>query len=281
MVAKLVVHRGDRASACAALASALDATVAMGVRTNQAFLAACLRHPVFVAGRASTAFVPTHGAAVLAGMAALHPAVAALALYASRAMALGHDPCRVALALAWPVPLRFALDGAAVEAGVLALGGNTYRVGVGTGHEDLVLAGCSTGGVTVVSAHGRDFVSWVATAQALYLQQSGRQTVLDDHTLVAATAHDGATAGLLRAPMAGRIVAVPVGAGQTVASGAPLVVLEAMKMEHPACAPAAAVVTRVCVAIGDQVAAGTVLVELEALPPTTELPDPPRTASPP
>jgi acetyl/propionyl-CoA carboxylase alpha subunit len=66
--------------------------------------------------------------------------------------------------------------------------------------------------------------------------------------------------------MAGRIVAVPVGAGQSVAQGATLVVLEAMKMEHPAYAPVTAAVKRVCVEVGAQVAAGTLLVELEAIP---------------
>jgi biotin carboxyl carrier protein len=62
--------------------------------------------------------------------------------------------------------------------------------------------------------------------------------------------------------MAGRILAVQVQAGQAVAKGAPLVVLEAMKMEHPMLAPAAATVQRVCVGAGAQVAAGTVLIEL-------------------
>ena len=54
--------------------------------------------------------------------------------------------------------------------------------------------------------------------------------------------------------------------GQVVAKGAPLVVLEAMKMEHPSFAPMAATVKNILVAAGAQVAAGTLLVELEAIP---------------
>ena len=61
MVAKLIAHAADRASSCKALGEALAGTLALGVRTNQAFLGACLAHPQFAAGRASTAFIPAHG----------------------------------------------------------------------------------------------------------------------------------------------------------------------------------------------------------------------------
>ena len=67
--------------------------------------------------------------------------------------------------------------------------------------------------------------------------------------------------GRLRAPMAGRIVQV-VDAGQTLAAGASVLVMEAMKMEHRLVAPAAAVVIAVRVAVGEQVTAGQLLVEL-------------------
>ena len=77
------------------------------------------------------------------------------------------------------------------------------------------------------------------------------------------------TGYMVRAPMAGRIVAVQVAVGQTVARGTPLVVLEAMKMEHPSVAPFAATVTAITVQAGAQVAAGSVLVELQAAVSTT------------
>ena len=61
MIAKLVSHGADRDEARRKLASALDDTVALGVTTNQTFLANCLRHPVFAAGGATTAFIAAHG----------------------------------------------------------------------------------------------------------------------------------------------------------------------------------------------------------------------------
>ena len=60
----------------------------------------------------------------------LRPALAALALYAARALRDGHDPTDVRLPLAWPLPMRLAIDGQAAQVGVSALGGNRYRVRV-------------------------------------------------------------------------------------------------------------------------------------------------------
>jgi biotin carboxyl carrier protein len=85
-----------------------------------------------------------------------------------------------------------------------------------------------------------------------------------------ASAHDhgpgGAGAARIAAPMPGRILAVRVTVGATVAAGDVLVVLEAMKMEHPVTAPDDAVVATVTCREGDQVTVGAVLVELRPAP---------------
>jgi biotin carboxyl carrier protein len=70
--------------------------------------------------------------------------------------------------------------------------------------------------------------------------------------------------GALRAPMPGKIVATPAKPGDTVTKGQPVVVLEAMKMEHALVAPFDGVVGEIGVAVGDQVAADTVLAVVEA-----------------
>lgn len=64
------------------------------------------------------------------------------------------------------------------------------------------------------------------------------------------------------APMTGRVVQVFAKQGDAVVSGAPLLILEAMKMEHKITAPQAAIVTRILVAAGDQVEAGALLASL-------------------
>jgi len=71
-------------------------------------------------------------------------------------------------------------------------------------------------------------------------------------------------AGVLKAPMPGLVVRVQVQPGEKVATGAPLVVLEAMKMENELKAGAPGVVKSVRVAPGEAVEKGQVLVEFEA-----------------
>jgi biotin carboxyl carrier protein len=74
----------------------------------------------------------------------------------------------------------------------------------------------------------------------------------------------GAEEGSLLTPLPGTVVAVHVAAGQKVERGAPLVTVEAMKMEHTLTAPHAGTVTRVPFGVGERVAAGAVLAELSS-----------------
>jgi 3-methylcrotonyl-CoA carboxylase alpha subunit len=79
-------------------------------------------------------------------------------------------------------------------------------------------------------------------------------------------AADDATADAadIRAPLPGRVSQVLAEPGKAVARNAPLVILEAMKMEHVLVAPAAGTIAEIRVAAGDQVAEGTVLVTFAA-----------------
>ncbi|MDQ7813262.1 biotin/lipoyl-containing protein, partial [Brevundimonas sp.] len=68
-----------------------------------------------------------------------------------------------------------------------------------------------------------------------------------------------ASDGALRAPMPGKIVAVPAKPGDIVTKGQPIIVLEAMKMEHALVAPFDGVVETIGAAVGEQVVDGAVL----------------------
>jgi biotin carboxyl carrier protein len=73
----------------------------------------------------------------------------------------------------------------------------------------------------------------------------------------------GAAGSQLKAPMPGRVVRVLVAVGQAVERGAPVVIVEAMKMENEMHAPASGTVLKLHVAEGATVDAGQLLVELE------------------
>jgi len=70
----------------------------------------------------------------------------------------------------------------------------------------------------------------------------------------------------LRAPMSGTLIKLHVAEGAYVEAGQPLVVLEAMKMEHTVIAPHAGIVGKIHFAVGQLVPDGAILVEFEGDP---------------
>jgi geranyl-CoA carboxylase alpha subunit len=104
---------------------------------------------------------------------------------------------------------------------------------------------------------------FVREGDRLWLQHCGRSLAVVDRTRAAPSSADAAGGdGIVRASMTGRVVAVVAAAGERVAAGRTLVVLEAMKMEHVQAAPREGAVETVHVVVGAQVAAGQVLVTL-------------------
>ncbi len=103
----------------------------------------------------------------------------------------------------------------------------------------------------------------VKTGQDLDLFEGGRHVhVAHGATEDALQAADLADAGSLVTPLPGTVVAVHVSTGQRVARGAPLMTIEAMKMEHTVTAPYAGMVERLPFGLADRVTEGAILVEL-------------------
>jgi 3-methylcrotonyl-CoA carboxylase alpha subunit len=106
----------------------------------------------------------------------------------------------------------------------------------------------------------------VQIGAVLHLFRSGAQVTLTAvRTDDALQVEGGAEQGSLLTPLPGTIVAVHVENGQKVARGAPLITVEAMKMEHTLTAPYDGVVSKVAFGLSDRVQAGAILVELAPL----------------
>jgi 3-methylcrotonyl-CoA carboxylase alpha subunit len=88
--------------------------------------------------------------------------------------------------------------------------------------------------------------------------------VLTEVDLIAHAGDGPAEGGRLTAPMPGKLVAFLAKAGDSVAKGQPLAVMEAMKMEHTISAPRDGTVAELLFAVGDQVSDGAELLKLEA-----------------
>jgi len=120
-------------------------------------------------------------------------------------------------------------------------------------------------GFVVESARRTPFVA-IERAGRVWIRIDGRTHCVDPagsgadaHALTGGERADPR----LRSPMPGLVSRVSVAAGDSVACGAALLVVEAMKMEHEVRAPVDAVVVRVHVAAGDRVDRGELVVELE------------------
>jgi geranyl-CoA carboxylase alpha subunit len=266
MIAKLISHGDSRDAARRQLIHGLEHTAAFGVTTNQAFLAACLAHPTFARGEATTAFIGTHRDELLAPRAdaASEAALAAVLLYVTDPFAPPWRSGRT-LASSFPVPARVELDhgihelevGRERDGGYLATVEDTaYRIEIHALDGDSIRF--SSNGLMESARFLRD-------GDRLSLLHRGITLGVRDLTLMApATAASNGGDGKVRAAMNGRVVAVLVKPGEKVEAGQPVMTLEAMKMEHVHTAGIAGTISAIDVAEGEQVTTGRIVVEIEA-----------------
>ena len=280
MIAKLIVHEDTREAAAERLAEAAGSVQVWPVRTNAAFLKRCLEHPRFVAGDVDTGFIGAEEDALTAVTATPEVKVAALAVLAAEAHH-AEDWARSDQTRRWQdpwsptsgglygfranggraAPQRARLNGSVIEGHVTpGEHGSVWSVDLGEARGQAYVL---TGGVTLLEngAPGRD-IPRVVDEPVIFLD--GEAWAFEPASHVAGGAGGPASDGALRAPMPGRIVAAPLKAGDPVAKGQPVVVLEAMKMEHALVAPFDGVVEAVNVAAADQTTDGAVLAVVKA-----------------
>jgi propionyl-CoA carboxylase alpha chain len=259
MLAKLIVHAPTRDRAARTLAGVLSRSRIHGVATNRDQLVAVLRDEDFLAGRVSTAFLHEHPQAhsVPTGD---HAVAAALALA---------ERDRAARQVQRGVPVAWRNVTSQPQRTVVSTSSTDDPITVEWwGGRD----GYAVDGLTVAAACPTEVTlerDGVATAYAVSIR--GEHVDVDSPGVhVALTAlprftdpADAVANGSLLAPMPGTVVSVAVEKGEQVAAGQPVLVLEAMKMQHTVSAPGAGTVTRLDVRPGTQVVAGEVLALVE------------------
>ena len=244
MLGKLIVHAPTRTEAIDALVRALHGTRVLGLPTNRTFLAVCLQHPVFAGGQALVPFLAEHAAELQVSLSdqellVLFPSALEAIFASNPAQSL---PCALAR------PLRLRHQGQVHALAVRELGGGRLQVEA-TGAEPWTVH-LPQRGVHCVAVGPR---RW-------HWQTGGVDGWVEDASWEPAARADAAGgAAELRAPFNGKVVALPVAAGQALAAGDTVVVIESMKLEHSLASPAAATVAELLVAIGQQVSPGQVL----------------------
>ena len=105
----------------------------------------------------------------------------------------------------------------------------------------------------------------VRKGEIFHIFAAGKHVVLNYTDPMAHAGEGDADGGRLTAPMPGKIVAIHIKKGETVAKGMPLLVMEAMKMEHTIFAPSPGVIEELLYEVGDQVTDGVQLLRLKPL----------------
>ena len=257
MLAKVIAHGPDRATALARLDRALAGTAVLGVGTNVAFLRRLLGHDDVRAGVLDTGLIERE----LGALTAAAPTDDALAAFALHARMHHGGPDDVwAAPSGWRAgehaPLRWSTNLGDVE-----LRGDQVRVGERTVTGTVTGAGPGELLVTLDGCTQRWLVAVDGTTT--WLGRDGSAWAVTEHTAdrSRAAAHGGAE---LRSPMPGTVIAVHVALGDTVTAGQPLLVVEAMKMEHGIRAPHAGVVSSLDVRAGQQVKVDALLATVDA-----------------
>jgi len=267
MVAKLIAHGDSRDAARRRLLQGLRQTVALGVTTNQTFLGACLQHPVFAAGNATTAFIQDHQDDLLVADATAHEhavALAAALLFETTGSA-PQQPLLRHLAHALPVALLLEVEGTHQTVHITQTGPQAFTVAIAGREHQVTWVTLTTHTVRVVIDGIMQSAAFWRDGAQLCLHCAGLPLTVTDLTRSAAKrADENGSDGKVRASMNGRVVAVLVAAGDVVEAGQAIVTLEAMKMEHLHVAPVAGRMVSLNVSVGEQVTTHHVLAEIEA-----------------
>jgi 3-methylcrotonyl-CoA carboxylase alpha subunit len=271
MIAKIIVHGANRADALNLLSSTLAACQVAGSVTNLAFLTALSRHEGFAQGQVDTGLIGRDLAALTAPNPR-PPHISALAALGALGLLVpnpGTDPWdRLAGWRGWSQAQDFitlAADGERLDLCLTHLGAGQFRCVQGTAECELSLTNLGGDRLRVL-CQGRQFnADVVVKGSRISVFCDGIQ---QDFTLIdplETRAGEQEQTDAILAPMPGLVSLVSTLEGAQVQKGQPLMVLEAMKMEHVLTAPRDGVVAEIRVVQGDQVSDGLVLLRLEAV----------------
>ena len=268
MIAKVIVHAPTRREAAGRLARVLETTAIAGLNTNRDFLVTTLRTPEFLAGDTTTDFIERVKPPLQREVSDLEHLQTAIAV-AMESQARRRRAAKVLSTMpsGWrnstmpPQSVTYTVGDIELTVAYQSLRNGTFNVicndeshrvaihHAGDGRIDLAL-----NGQRLQFDIQRNAMQWLVHSDNGDLVLTELPRYPDPRGVDAG--------GGLTAPMPGAVLATEVAAGDEVAKGDLLVILEAMKMEHRIVAPRDGTVEQVHVGVGDQVDNAQLLVTL-------------------
>jgi 3-methylcrotonyl-CoA carboxylase alpha subunit len=270
MIAKLIVWGENRAEALAHMSQALADYQVVGLATNIAFLKRLVESRPFSQAELDTGLIERHHAALFP---APRPAslqvlgLAAAALLAAEQNSGANDP--------WADTSGWRMNSILTRTLTFGDEAGTYPLAVGYHARGWTLTlGERSAAMMLIERDGKHLVikldgatmrgTVVRDGEQFHVFSGGLHFPLHYNDPLAHAGEAEAEGGRLTAPMPGKIVAVLAQKGAPVEKGAPLLIMEAMKMEHTIAAPTAGTVEELLYAVGDQVAEGAQLLAFKA-----------------
>jgi 3-methylcrotonyl-CoA carboxylase alpha subunit len=261
MIGKLAVWGHDRDQAAMRLAEALRETEISGIVTNVPFLAKLVTHPEFRSGAVDTGFIDRNRADLLPSRpppGSDELLLAALGLLRRTDDELGpwdrSDGFRLNASPRSRVELT-SEDGKQIAIELTHLK-DGYQLSDGTKLQAVRIGGHR---ISAEIAGRQLAAAWIADHGSITVIRDGVPYLFHRAGAADAVSATGSSDRVLRAPMPGKIAAVLVTAGDSVAQGQPLCVLEAMKMEHILKSPRQARIEAIACQPGQQVKEGAEL----------------------
>ena len=276
MIAKLIVWDSDRPKALARMRQALAQYRVVGVANNVEFLSRLVSVPSFANADLDTALIEREQANLFPAKAAVPEEVWMLAALAELQREAAQARDAADRDSPWRTLDGWRLNGSASRAIQLRHGDVQQAVTVkavagghqlGVGGRDVFVRGTAgpNGQLHAQLGERRVTATVVVSAERRHVFFEGRAWPL----VLVSTLHAGGAGddveGGLKAPMPGKVIALIAEPGVLLEKGAPLLVLEAMKMEHTLSAPKRGRIKAFRCAPGDQVVDGVDLVDFEGV----------------
>jgi acetyl/propionyl-CoA carboxylase alpha subunit/acetyl-CoA carboxylase carboxyltransferase component len=269
MIAKIIAYGSDRGQALARLRRAMGETTVIieGGVTNKSFVLDLLDQPEVINASADTGWIDrvrAEGRLVARRHSAIALAAAAIEAYEDeeevarqRLLATAHGG-RPQVQHETGRPLDLKLRGVSYRVSVARIGHRRFRVGISGGGDvhpadvDIERFDSYSAQITVNGQRHRLVTSTHGPTHLVEVDGVTHRVSLDE-------------GGVIRSPAPALVVATPVSAGDEVDAGAPILVLESMKMETVLRSPFRARVRELPVSVGSQVETGAALLRLEPL----------------